>query len=251
LQNRRLAVNLVVSPRHLQDQTMDEDTAVVARYLRICLSNQLQTMFANYVGALSEDQLGIVPEQYRELIRAAKKAKVDTLPDYVDRQRYMADQITARLLAALDVDAVMMDGEKKPAIPALVELFRSVREATAKKLAEDKGFFARQSYIQDQAKFGCLYAIKRPTDLSEFMVKKYLAVGSAELAGQTDPVMASIGLPSQKDRLYKATKGILDALLDKLNDKALNQAIAKMIESAPTVTVKLDPLDCDADTTAP
>lgn len=223
----RLAYDLV-SDVASDKLVIDEDTALVTRYARQAWTETILKF------CLVEDSAGLVREistdaSYKEVMiqtiadfRAiAKETGLDKAPEA--SARAAAARISDALIARVALSEIKLSsatwsrwqGPEEPAIPALVDVLRQMREAIGAKLAVDPGYFAQQAYVQEvNARRAPLppYEIRKAADLNELIINEYLATNRPR--AETDVVFTSMGVGLDlEERMYAAVNAYIAAVM--------------------------------------
>jgi hypothetical protein len=217
----------LVSDTPTQALVIDEDTAQVSRYARSTWKSTIEkfVLTDNVDGTvrdLSQETNPLAPqvnafvtEFHAEAVRVglnlAPAAAVDA----------MATRIADALIARVPLSQIVLShaiwpdwtGPEEPALPALVDVMRQVREATDAKLAASPQFFPQQPFLQAlNAGRATPYEIRKGTDLNEILMEEFLAKNKHH--SETDAVFDLIGVPlTQSQRLYAAVNNYIGAVI--------------------------------------
>ncbi len=244
--DRRLAYDLLPAGAGAS-LVIDEDTAQVTRYMRealrgtiakFVLTDDVETTVADVVDDAAEGLIAPLTALIREFRGVSGEVGLDRAPP-AEVQR-VATRMTDVLLAHLDLEAVKLTqaywpdwkGPEEPAIPALIDIMRRVREASTAKLTADAAFFERQPYLA--AANAALpagrppFAIRKPADLNEFLVQALVIPNKHH--DETEAIFTSIGVATyQSERLYAAVNnyiGVMTLLLIADTEGAKTDALA-------------------------
>jgi hypothetical protein len=228
---------------------IDEDTAQVTRYVRdacrgtiakFVLTDDVETTVNDVVTEAADALVGPLTDLIREFRGVSAEVGLDKAPP-ADVQR-VAGRMTDVVLDHLALDEVKLQkaywddwtGPEEPAIPALVDVMRQVREATTAKLAADPAFFEKQPYLAGanaaRPAGTPAYAIRKPADLNAFIVNA-LVIPNAHHT-ETEEVFTSVGLPPyQSLRMYTAVNNYIAVIALTLfanTDGAKDEALAAL-----------------------
>jgi hypothetical protein len=229
---------LAVGPK-AQDLTLDEDSALVARYLLRAFRSKLVALLKApdlddpaFDASLFDNTLAT--PAFAQFVRDtahAFRARVVAAKVPAARFDLVAERGAAALLGAIDLDNVTLDvtnthwdGEKsEPALVALRAIFKQMREDVARVTATDPRFFEHQDYMlkanQARAAGQAPYTIGKASDLGDFMVENYFATNDPAQLLVAGTVFTSVAPPERAanayrnvDHLFAATSGIAIAL---------------------------------------
>jgi hypothetical protein len=254
LGDRRLQFGLITAVLPSGPVVLDEDTALVATYLRACFAGQLETAFESddfdatiakiagaraVTGALKVALLSLATE----LRQRARASGVDKLA--LDQRRRVSRRAAAAVLSHVDLGAIKLDsalspgwkGPSEPALQALVAVFKGLREHAAAALAQDPTAFDHKPYLE-----AAHYTVHRASDLGDFVLNTYLLSGDSNAIVNTGLVLADVGANLDADGLvqeqrlraaYYATVGAIAQVLT-LDDHARADAFAQLkLPSSP------------------
>jgi hypothetical protein len=241
LTDRRLQYSVLTSPGGAR--AIDEDTALATRYLRAVFNNKVQAFFQSMLVA-SEGALKSYPQGFRDMIAKAKAAKVSEMPE--PRQRVLYQRATRILMAAIALDGAKAELSQDPALPTMVKILREIREAAGKKLAADPTHFTRATYIKEQPLWGCYYVIKKPADINDFLVTKYLSIGDELNLNKTAPILADLDVPAdRKNMIFNAALGMSNAMLASFERPEVVAQLSALLDEAATMPLNFDHTPCD------
>ncbi|MDB5101254.1 MAG: hypothetical protein JWM80_5675 [Cyanobacteria bacterium RYN_339] len=239
----RLGYDLLTAPASTASREMSEDTALVARYVRISLTRRLAEAFAldgAGVGVhLSPTAKAIFGDALQPALDRIHAASVEAgVPALSPDGRELAVQAFGDAMASyVKLDEVQLDqllsGYKGPptlALPALTEIFKALDAAAAKRLQADPQAFATAAWTQGAE-------IVKPADLGNVIVQTYLSSSDDEKVRALQPVLAELGLPDDAYVKLKAGGGGVFAALMALlieNGEALDTGIASLKSTAAT-----------------
>jgi hypothetical protein len=237
--------------------TIDDDQAAVTTFLRATLRGRLfsaltltGTQASSAAGQLGGLGLDGVAKEIDGLKSAMDARTLDELSNM------MADTILTRfdlaklqlLGAGLELRHPASKGlEGRPLVPELGGVLRRMREAAAAQAKAANatsamiGFFAAKPYIQAAnmgRAAGDRYAIERPADVPDYLVREYLGSGEPAQRDKAQLVFDDLGLElMDRDRVAMATNAVGAAMLqDALNEatsgESLNDRMVKFIRDA-------------------
>jgi len=209
---------------------IDEDTAQVSRYTRNTWKSTLKTfVLSDDVGSTAR-ALGAEDGPYTEQLNAfitefhAEAVKVGLNKAPAADVDTMAGRIADALVARVPLSQITLSkalwaswtGPEEPAIPALVDIMRQLREATNAKLAQDPHFFESQDFLvainqERQAQGLPPYEIRKSTDIPELLMAEYLTKNRRNT--DTEVVFNVLGVDLyQVQRLYAAVNNYIGAV---------------------------------------
>lgn len=240
LQDERMRYSLIAAPE-AASQVIDEDTALVTRYMRIIFLERLHQILTTddmseterladvyFAGApaLKTQLLAIL----KELRDAAEAVGVDALSPA--DQWWLAVKTADVLQAQLDLDTLMISSATypdwthppEPAVAALASSFRLVRERAATLMDEDPTFFeAIEWLVAANTGRADPYAILRPSDVGDFLVRAYLTKNEEGVIPRTDALLTSIDAHhdalvgvDNRSRIFAVGNAFLGALVQAL-----------------------------------
>jgi hypothetical protein len=247
----RLIYPLVVSPTQADNRLIDEDTATVTRYMRRCMvayfARQLQGTSGEadveaFVKSFNLPAMlaALTIPAFNEFQAAAKARGTASLS--TEARRAIAQRFTDALLAKVKLAEVTIDPavfkaqvQAEPALTAMADIMRQLREAAAVKMAADPDYFPKQEFVKSAVNKS---EIKRPADLNEFMVTEYLMNDdlNANVYAALNGVAKNLDVPlDQVDRLQRTGDTIALSLAKVfIFDKATRQVALAAITDAPT-----------------
>ncbi|MDB5098904.1 MAG: hypothetical protein JWM80_3325 [Cyanobacteria bacterium RYN_339] len=191
---------------------IDEDTAVIYRYLREDFGARLDDMLIRPDATELFKQIdrslpggGAILRAPLELMRAkARELGYVTLP--AAKRLPAARQIADLALGDVDLGAVKTnvggtgwDGATDElAVPIMIDTMRQVRLGATTKLAVDAHFFDGRPYITPGT------AILRPSDLCDFVVRVLFAGSEPDAVVKLDPVLVDLGIDRKVRYHYTA-----------------------------------------------
>lgn len=226
-QDPRMQYNLVVETKTAAKASkLDEDSALVTKYLRACVANTIkESILTEDIAATTERFVKWVkaPElvinalkgMISDLNAAGKAIDAKALPEAeVDR---IAQRVTDVLLSYIDLDSLEVDpvalkrdhvegAAKEFAIPAMVDVLRQVRNGAKAKMADNPLHFDTHPMIMAAEK---TYQIRKPSDLGDFVVEEIM-LSPRDRYDDLKDLFTSIDVPRhQAFRLNTLTLGIL------------------------------------------
>jgi hypothetical protein len=262
----RLDYSLVV-PKEQSVQTLDEDTSLVANFLRKAFAD---VMFQDIELFFKEYERGLTPEQSAEgngaefpefLREPAKQVRINIIKaalrvnaqNYNKRQKQiMAQRINDAVLASLKLADIKTDYKtyglpdaETAALPALVDVLRSQRESVVKTFTrfategvDPAPYFAAKPYMQTvKDSLGVTFTIKTPADAIAFPAYGILAnvqIERPEAMTLYEEVMTSTdyGMPAgTSKRVFAAAQPFYTAYLVALYlNPAVSEAVIKAVE---------------------
>jgi hypothetical protein len=178
------------------------------------------------------------------MIAKAKAAKISEMPE--PRQRVLYQRATRILMAVIELDGTKAELSQDLALPTMVSILREFREAAGKKLAADPAHFTKAAYIKDQPLWGCYYVIKKPSDINDFLVTKYLSIGDELNLNKTTPILADLGVPlDRKTMIFNAALGMSGAMLASFERPEVVAQLSALLDEATTMPLNFDHTPCD------
>ncbi|MDB5098311.1 MAG: hypothetical protein JWM80_2732 [Cyanobacteria bacterium RYN_339] len=185
LADPRLAFSLIVPVKGGAPAALDEDTAVVATYLRSCFAGRLELAFGSDDFDATLDAIGgarkLVGPLKATVLDVAKQLRARAQAASVDRlapaaRARLARRVAAAILSHVDLATVKLDsalspawkGPPEPALDALTGFMAVLRAHVAGLLAADSRAFAGKAYLAGAQ-------VTRPSDLGRFFVATYLS----------------------------------------------------------------------------
>jgi sugar lactone lactonase YvrE len=221
-QDPRLAVDLI-SPGGGAVQ-LDDGSTAVAGYLR-------RVMVARAADLLGIASCRPLPDQESALVKGLREALAAFAPTFQAagfaalsppaQQRVLlrfadavlAGQPLAEVQAAPQLLTSKTSKAQGPAVALLTDRFKALEAAAAKRLEADAGFFDRQPYMaiaNRQVAGRAPYAIRKPADLTEFIVERYLTDNADDAYEWMEPIFQDCGLdPHDSVDVAAAGLGIL------------------------------------------
>ncbi|MNS32907.1 hypothetical protein D3C72_650030 [compost metagenome] len=240
--NRRLQYAVVAAPDAGEDVTIDEDTALITRYLRVIIRHQTRNSIQASVWTSDEQAKAYDPATLK-LRDKAKAVELIGMPE--DRQLAVYERFTDILMASAKLDTLKNDSGK-PIVPMLVGMLRDIREAATTKLIASPTFFAEQDYIKNQSGEGCVHEIVKPADVGDFLVFKHLYRADLAALKVASEVAMSLGLASsQNAEFLSAALAIQSSIKGALKDPALTDSLIAVMEQAETLPVAPAGSDCN------
>ena len=252
----RLAYDLL--PANATDAlVIDEDTAQVTRYVREACRGTIAKFILTddvekTVADIADDAAAGLVEPLTALVREFRGLSGEVGLDRAsaaDKER-VAARMTDVILAHVDLESVKLTqaywpdwlGPEEPAIPALIDIMRRVREATTRTLTADAGFFERQAYLaranEELPEGQPPFAIRKPADLNHFLVQAFVIPNKHHT--ETEAVFESIALEKeQSQRLYAAVNnyiGVIAMTLFTDSEGAKTQALDVLRAYRPEAT---------------
>jgi hypothetical protein len=241
--NRRLQYAVVAAPDAGSDVTIDEDTALITRYLRVIIRHQVRNSIQASVWT-PEDQLAAYDKETLKLRAKAMAIGLIGLPE--ERQIAIYERFTDMLMASARLDTLKNASGTGYIVPMLVGMLRDIREAATTKLVESPTFFAEQDYIKNQSGEGCVHEIVKPADVGDFLVFKHLYRADLAALKVASEVAASVGLASNHNAEFlSAALAIQASIKGALKDPALTDSLVTVMDQAETLPVAPAGSDCN------
>ncbi|MFN3429624.1 MAG: hypothetical protein ACK46X_06695 [Candidatus Sericytochromatia bacterium] len=241
--NRRLQYAVVAAPDAGSDVTIDEDTALITRYMRVIIRHQIRNAVQAAVWA-SDDQLGRYTPGFLKLRDKAKAIDLIGLPE--DRQIAIYERFTDMTMASARLDTLKNEAGTEYIVPMLVGMLRDIREAATTKLVASPTFFAEQDYIKNQSGEGCVHEILKPADLGDFLVFKHLYRADLAALMVASQVAGSVGLgTSRNGEFLSSALAIRSAITNALKEPALTDSLVSVLDQAMTLPVAPAGSDCN------
>jgi hypothetical protein len=210
----RLRYTVIVPAKHTTENNIDEDTALVGRYVRLLTKSQMDFLLTDPSLSKDRQQAPTINDPQMDaatqtlllgvLQDVAKALKDANLP--AEKIPQMTQRLADSALAYIDLDAVKIDRQNTAwkdapdatALQALVATLQQVREAARSKMLQDPSFFDHQDYFQqanaDRKAAGLTpFTIRRPSDAVDFIAIQYVG-GDGQTFRKMVPVLASLGL---------------------------------------------------------
>lgn len=206
--------------------TIDEDTAAAARFLRRCMVTRLAALTddAHVDGSVDTflkainlpSAVTIIAKPALEAVQSrARSAGTSKLP--LEQREQVVQRFTDALIAKITLEDVMIDpalnggqGEREPALAAIVDVTRKLRLATLAKMKEDPQFFANQDYMKNATH---PVAIDKPSDVADFVLTEYMTDAGVDAFYKMGKVFESIGMSGDDaKRMQRAGHGIVYAI---------------------------------------
>jgi hypothetical protein len=208
---------------------IDEDESAIGRFLRRVYAGKVEELILRGEATMEEggsfngtaEQNPFVATVLKDLIADMEAAKVKDLPDA--ERKALAQRVCDILLYHVDLDGVGMDrtyytGPDEPAVDAMRDLLRQFREGATKKMASEPAYFATQPYVVRtnealKAAGKPLFEVKKPADLSDYVVEHVLLVLVGNRTILMQEIAATIGMPeSEVSRFNAAALGLLNTI---------------------------------------
>ncbi|MNS18572.1 hypothetical protein D3C72_502670 [compost metagenome] len=205
--------------------TINEDTALVTKYVRSCFAGRIEEMMLTQdIDTTSKNTLAKlkVPEVLLETLKGtfvdvnktAKDVGVATMT--AEQVEVIAQRASDVLLSYIDLEALVTDpaelqrpadwGKKERAVAGMNEVMGLLRDGARIKMTENPAYFETQPYMVALAG---RYQIRKPSDLGDFMVEEYM-LSSVDRGKEVDLVFESVGVPmTEARRLNTICLGIL------------------------------------------
>jgi hypothetical protein len=240
--NRRLQYAVIAAPDAGEDVTIDEDTALITRYLRVIIRHQTRNSIQASVWT-SDEQAQAYDQATLKLRAKATAIGLLGLPE--ERQLAVYERFTDILMASARLDT-LKNASDKPIVPMLVGMLRDIREAATTKLIASPTFFAEQDYIKNQSGEGCVHEIVKPADVGDFLVFKHLYRADLAALKVASEVAASLGLASSHNAEFlSAALAIQSSIKGALKDPTLTDSLISVMEQAETLPVAPAGSDCN------
>jgi hypothetical protein len=208
--------DLITATGSTASAIVDEDTALVTRYVRAAFVTRLAHLFVDdpnvaICAVISADTypaplVAAMTTLVRQIHAAALKAGVhgDAVTDAAVRA--LATRCADATLARLDLSTFKLEkstspywGEHNPLevtepfTEAMVKVMKAVREKSTARLAIDPGFFEKEPYFSTAVacKPGA-YSIKKPSDVNAFIVDEFLSENSADAIEWSRVILRSL-----------------------------------------------------------
>ncbi|MFN3430245.1 MAG: hypothetical protein ACK46X_09850 [Candidatus Sericytochromatia bacterium] len=205
--------------------TINEDTALVTKYVRSCFAGRIEEMMVTQdIDTTSKQTLAKlkVPEVLLETLKGTfedinKTAKdVGVAKMSADEVDQIAQRASDVLLSYIDLETLVTDpvelqrpadwGKKELAVAGMNEVMSMLRDGARAKMTENPAFFETQPYF---VATGGKYQVRKPSDLGDFMVEEYM-LSSVDRGKEVDLVFESVGVPmTEARRLNTICLGIL------------------------------------------
>jgi hypothetical protein len=195
--------------------TINEDTALVTKYVRSCFAGRIEEMMLTQdIDTTSKNTLAKlkVPEVLLETLKGtfvdvnktAKDVGVATMS--ADQVDLIAQRASDVLLSYIDLETLVTDpaelqrpadwGKKERAVAGMNEVMGMLRDGARLKMTENPAFFETQPYMVATAG---RYQIRKPSDLGDFMVEEYM-LSSVDRGKEVDEIFASVGVAQTEGR---------------------------------------------------
>jgi hypothetical protein len=237
--------------------TMDEDTALLARYVRGAFAARIERVFkdaqtkGSFIALVGQD----TPPALTGLIQSIG-GKVEAASAEAHAERYTDAQRRAGALAAADailsnmpLEEVQSVGGKKLMMEELRDVLHGFRDATAATMRSRPTPAAGQGYFQDEpwlveanraAAEGDRFVVQTPADLGEFVLRHILTNPDKVKQRTLSDVFVSVGYdPANYQRVQDAMTGLLDQIMIVLlpdeagNDSVAMKALLQAIKAGP------------------
>jgi sugar lactone lactonase YvrE len=241
----RLAVDLLARPVSAADLQVDDGTTVITSYLRRTLISRVSEVVdpdpcapqAN-LNSLSGDAIALGVGLYQDLLAGAT---FKALPRPA-RQRVLIRFVDA-LISQLDVENTQIAPSLRPrakatgpAMPALKKFLSTAEAAAAERLQADPTYFDDKLYI----KLAALehpgqppVQIRKPTDLSEFVVDEFLATNDLKKTDRALAIMVDLGLSAQLfEDMAVAGASLIAAMVPLFSGEESTQLVRAAITAA-------------------
>jgi hypothetical protein len=205
--------------------TINEDTALVTKYVRSCFAGRIEEMMLTTdIDTTTKNTLAKlkVPEVLLETLKGTfvdvnKTAKdVGLAAMTADQVDLIAQRASDVLLSYIDLETLVTDpaelqrpadwGKKERAVAGMNEVMGMLRDGARRKMTENPAFFETQPYMVATAG---RFQIRKPSDLGDFMVEEYM-LSSVDRGKEVDEVFASVGVAqTEARRLNTICLGIL------------------------------------------
>jgi sugar lactone lactonase YvrE len=244
-QDTRLAVDLLARPTAAKDLQVDDATTLVTTYLRRAMIRRVEEVVdpdpcmptlasMGFAGSALAIGLGayqdlLTGEAYKALPREAR--------------RRVLVRLTDALLGQLDVEHAQVAPGLEPgakvtgaALPVLKGFMDALEHAAAERLAADPAYFDKAFYVKVanlDRRGRPAVQIRKPSDLSEFIVDDFLATNDVPTAIRTEAIMVDLGLPTQWYLDVSAAGGSLIAAMGQtLADAEASKLVRQAVEAA-------------------
>jgi hypothetical protein len=215
----RLTYRLIAQPMAGYTR-LDEDTSIASESIMNGTQGILsQVQFSENPNYLS-DKLNALPSPVRALTRgvmvefqaAAHESALDAAGPAI--QQRITRRLAELLVGYVDVASVRLSslyaprwqGGPDPALEALVEELRLVREACMGKLREAPAFFSRQPYVTavnaKKPAEASRWSIQKPADLNRFLLEEFIV--PQQNLHEVDAIFTSVGLASSNTNRFIA-----------------------------------------------
>ncbi|MDB5101793.1 MAG: hypothetical protein JWM80_6214 [Cyanobacteria bacterium RYN_339] len=213
-----------------ESQPLDEDSALLARYVRGAFAARIERVFADaqkkgsFVTLLGPD----TPAALKVLIetigakvdQASKDAHAELLTPA--QRRKVAEASADGILGTMDLEEVTLPGGKLKMLSELRDVLHGFRDATAAKMRKLPAPDAGQGYLADQAWLveanraqapADRYVLQTPTDLGEFVLR-YILTNPSRIQQKTlSDVFVSVDYDAANYlRITAAMEGLLQAI---------------------------------------
>ena len=294
LSDPRLRLGVIVNPQKPKQAVIDEDTASLSRYMLLSLINRIERIFEmDDITAATELLVSTMPElpavlkqvlagALGELKAVADEAEFKRMTDR-DKQRFLhnlTDMIVAHVVDP-DLDELPVKAnhltrftaavppiENRAAAAVFLEIIAHMRPFVQAKLNTDPAYFEKRDYmikanahLQQTRPGATPYAIKRSSDITDFIVRAYLSqnyedgqVSGLEVDttdGAADIVFTDIGAQTMPvtndptDAVYNSSlllRAAYLALLENVTQTMLKPDVKKATIDRMKAYQRLDPL---------
>ena len=252
----RLAYDLVTTPGATLAfaQAVDEDTAIVTRYLRRAFARRLEAVLASagdeqaivkalLAGTEATPELAAIAGGTLQAFRARVAEAGIPAARHPEVAARVTDVLIGRAALAditLDVTNTAWKGDAgEPALDAMRAILKSMRTAAATRLASagpesfDAQPYVKQANALRPAGAPALRVLKA-ADVGELLVEAYLSQGDVKNLQRVVEAFYTLGIPyTEADRLFAAASGIgLRLGTAFLADPEARTAVAAAIDAA-------------------
>jgi hypothetical protein len=239
---------------------MDEDTALLARYLRGAFAARIEKVFkdAQKKGSF----IALVGDKYPEALKSliasvgakVEQASQDAHADqYSDADRHVAALAAAdAILGTMDLEAVRGAKPENGMLDELRAVLHTFRDQTGKTMravkpapAADQGYFRDEqwmTYVNRTLPESASFRIVTPADLGEFVLQYVITNPQAVRQETLRDVFTSIGdteAQADYDKVQDAMNGLLNAIFGALippeegQDSLAMQRLLAAIKAGP------------------
>lgn len=243
LADPRLLYSVTASPGGAS-QVLDEDSALVTRYLRQSYSAVLLQFLQSKPGAplvftvpLPAGTQAIAQSLADQLRQEAAGVPAASYPALADRLADVALSQVDLAHAHIDATGTPWKGPDELAVPAMVAIMRAVRTAASAKMSADPHYFDSAPYvlkINAARPAEAAYHIVRPSDLGDFTIAVSLS-GVASQGVTFVDILEDLGLDtSANDHLEATEVGLSEQLALTLVKPQVNALLLSTIRAFAT-----------------
>jgi hypothetical protein len=258
LSDDRLSYQTLTAFQASDATTLDEDTGLLARYVRGAFAARIERVFLDAAKQGSFQRLlgPDTPESLKTLIsvigtKVDDAAKAAHAENYTPEQRrYVALASADAILGNMNLEQVTVHGNAKLSmLGELRDVLHGFRDATARTMrgkarpAEGQGYFQDEAWLIEPNRAldpASRYVIQTPADLGEFCLRAILTSPDRSQHGNLTDVFLAVGYdPANYDRIQAAMTGLLEAIFgalippDENQDSPAMQGLLRAIQAGP------------------